>query len=184
MGQSPPGSTYNEEGDGLPFFQGRRDFGFRYPTKRVFCSSPRRTAENGDTLVSVRAPVGDVNMAAEKICVGRGVAGVRHRSGSRSYTYYTMVSMRDRFREYESEGTVFGAISKGKFTGLEWVSSPSGVVEAFENRLFAVDETIRLCELESMQLASVRDALLPKLLSGDLPSNASLGVARSILGGM
>jgi len=168
MGQSPPGSTYNEDGVGLPFFQGRRDFGFRFPTRRVFCTAPKRVAEGGDALVSVRAPVGDVNMALEKLCVGRGLAAVRHVSGSRSYTYCAMLSLRERFREFESEGTVFGAINKGQFAGLEWVDPGVGVVKAFEERLCAVDESIRLNELESMKLASARDTLLPKLLSGEL----------------
>lgn len=63
MGQSPPGHTYNDEGDGLPFFQGRTDFGFRYPENRRYCTDPKRIAEAEDTLVSVRAPVGDINMA-------------------------------------------------------------------------------------------------------------------------
>jgi len=168
MGQSPPGSTYNEDGDGLPFFQGRRDFGFRFPTKRVFCTAPKRIAEAGDTLVTVRAPVGDVNMAPEQLCVGRGLAGVCHASGSRSYTHYSMLSLRDRFREFESEGTVFGAINKNQFAGLQWIAPPTEIVGTFEVRLFGVDETIRLNEMESMQLASVRDALLPVLLTGQI----------------
>ena len=67
MGQSPPGSTYNEEGDGSPFYQGRKDFGFRYPTRRVYCNAPTRFAKKGDTLVSVRAPVGDINMVEGKM---------------------------------------------------------------------------------------------------------------------
>jgi len=66
MGQSPPGSTYNEVEDGLPFYQGRKDFGFRYPTRRVYCNAPTRLAKKDDTLVSVRAPVGDINMVKEK----------------------------------------------------------------------------------------------------------------------
>ena len=77
MGQSPPGSTYNEHGEGVPFFQGRSDFGFRYPENRKFCTAPTRIAQPGDTLVSVRAPVGDINMAWEKCCIGRGVAALR-----------------------------------------------------------------------------------------------------------
>ena len=76
MGQSPPGSTYNEHGEGVPFFQGRSDFGFRYPENRKFCTAPTRIAQPGDTLVSVRAPVGDINMAWEKCCIGRGVAAL------------------------------------------------------------------------------------------------------------
>ena len=67
MGQSPPGSTYNEQGEGLPFFQGRSDFGFRYPENRKFCTAPTRIAQPGDSLVSVRAPVGDINMAWGKM---------------------------------------------------------------------------------------------------------------------
>jgi type I restriction enzyme S subunit len=106
MGQSPPGATYNEVGEGLPFYQGRRDFKFRYPIVRVYCSAPKRTAQYGDALVSVRAPVGDVNMAESVCCVGRGVAAVRHKTGSRSYTYYAMRSLKSYFERFESEGTV------------------------------------------------------------------------------
>ena len=67
MGQSPPGSTYNEQGEGLPFFQGRSDFGFRYPDNRKFCTAPTRIALPGDSLVSVRAPVGDINIRMGKM---------------------------------------------------------------------------------------------------------------------
>ena len=63
MGQSPPGDTYNDSGDGVPFFQGRTDFGIRYPVNRKYCTSPTRIAQPNDTLISVRAPVGDINMA-------------------------------------------------------------------------------------------------------------------------
>ena len=114
MGQSPPGSTYNEEGDGSPFYQGRKDFGFRYPTRRVYCNAPTRVAKKDDTLVSVRAPVGDINMVEEKCCIGRGVAAIRHKTGSRSYTYYAMQFLREDFALYEAEGTVFGAIKQGQ----------------------------------------------------------------------
>ena len=166
MGQSPPGSTYNEDGDGLPFFQGRRDFGFRFPTRRVFCTAPKRIAEASDTLVSVRAPVGDVNMAPGRLCLGRGLAGVRHASGSRSYTYYSMLSLRDRFHEYESDGTVFGAINRNQFSGLEWVRPASNIIAAFERGLFAMDEMILFNKVESIRLASLRNSLQSELLSG------------------
>ena len=84
MGQSPPGSTYNDVGEGIPFFQGSTDFGIRFPENRRYCTAPARIAQADDTLVSVRAPVGALNMAWEKCCLGRGVAGLRHKSGSRS----------------------------------------------------------------------------------------------------
>ena len=135
MGQSPPGDTYNQDGGGLPFYQGRTDFGFRFPGRRVYCTAPRRFAEQGDSLVSVRAPVGDVNMAIEPCCVGRGVAAVRHQSGSRSYTYYSMQSLRETFARFEADGTVFGAISKKNFHSLAWLMPPGTAFTAFERGL-------------------------------------------------
>jgi len=168
MGQSPPGSTYNEKGEGLPFFQGRRDFGFRYPSNRVYCTAPTRIAHAGDTLVSVRAPVGDINMAYETCCVGRGVAAVRHKSGSRSYTYYAMQALGERFKSYEAEGTVFGAITKKQFENLPSIAPQLHLVSTFEELVYPLDENIRSFEEEIRALSGTRDTLLPKLISGEL----------------
>ncbi len=168
MGQSPPGETYNEIGDGIPFYQGKTDFGFRFPTARVYCTAPTRFANAGDTLVSVRAPVGSVNMATEKCSVGRGVAAVRHKSGSRSYTYYFMRSLEADFACFEAEGTVFGSINKADFHAIKRAAPPSEIIEAFEKMLFPIDQRIENNEKESRTLAALRDALLPKLLSGEL----------------
>ena len=168
MGQSPPGSTYNETGEGLPFFQGRRDFGFRYPKNRVYCTAPKRIAKHGDAFVSVRAPVGAINMAADRCCIGRGVAGIRHKSGSRSYTYYAMHTLRNHFNRFEAEGTVFGAINKKQFEIIMWIAPPISVIGRFEQIAFPFDERIESNEQESAILAAIRDTLLPKLLSGEL----------------
>lgn len=168
MGQSPPGSTYNEIGEGLPFYQGRADFGFRYPTRRVYCTAPTRFASKGDTLVSVRAPVGDINMANERCCAGRGVAAIRHKSGSRSYTYYSMRILRSRFDDFEAEGTVFGSINKNDFSGLAFVVPPVRLVDSFETRMFSFDQQIENQTEETSTLAATRDRLLPKLLSGEV----------------
>jgi len=168
MGQSPPGSTYNEDEEGMPFYQGRRDFGFRYPTQRVYCTAPKRFAEEGDTLVSVRAPVGDINMVKEKCSIGRGVAAIRHKTGNRSYTYYTMQFLQNVFSRYEAEGTVFGAINKTDFQTLSHFRPPDEIVEVFERLVFPVDQNIENNENESRTLAQTRDRLLPKLLSGEI----------------
>ena len=173
MGQSPPGSTYNEDGEGMPFYQGRKDFGFRYPTRRVYCTAPKRFAEKADTLVSVRAPVGDINMVNEKCSIGRGVAAIRHKSGSRSYTYYTMQSLQEVFSRYEAEGTVFGSINKTDFQTLSYLRPPDEIVEAFERLVFPLDQTIENNENESRTLAQTRDTLLPKLLSGEIHVDAA-----------
>ncbi len=168
MGQSPPGSTYNEIGDGLPFYQGRRDFGFRYPTVRVYCDAPTRIADKGDTLVSVRAPVGDLNMADEKCCIGRGVAAVRHKSESRSFTYAVMQSLTSLLDRFEAEGTVFGSINKKDFNDLPTFVPPRDLVTMFEALVYPLDQRIEQNTEETQTLAALRDALLPKLLSGEV----------------
>ena len=81
MGQSPPGSTYNQIGEGLPFFQGKADFGEESPSARVFCSAPSRIAERNDVLISVRAPVGPTNLADQECAIGRGLAAIRCKDG-------------------------------------------------------------------------------------------------------
>jgi type I restriction enzyme S subunit len=168
MGQSPPGNTYNDAGDGLPFYQGRTDFGSRFPTRRVFCTAPTRRAKQGDTLISVRAPVGDINMAAEDCAIGRGVASARHKTGSRSYTYQFMRSQSEVFDRFEGEGTVFGSIGKKDFHAISCVVPPRSLVVEFERRLAPVDGRIEITERETRTLACLRDALLPKLISGEL----------------
>ncbi len=168
MGQSPPGETYNETGVGLPFYQGRADFGFRFPTRRVFCTAPTRLAKAGDTLVSVRAPVGDINMAMEDCGIGRGVAALRHKTGSRSYSYQFMQSIEEVFARFEAEGTVFGSIGKKDFYAIACVKPPRELVLAYEVRVSQLDDRIEVNERESRTLAALRDALLPKLLSGEL----------------
>jgi len=168
MGQSPPGSTYNETGEGLPFYQGRTDFGFRFPTQRVFCTEPTRFANIGDTLISVRAPVGDINMAAERCCIGRGVAAARHKTGSRSYTYHFMQALKDVFCTFEADGTVFGSISKKDFHNIQRLVPAAQVITAFDSSVAPMDAKVFVCEQETRSLAVIRDALLPKLLSGEL----------------
>ena len=168
MGQSPPGNTYNDNGDGLPFFQGCTDFGFRYPQNRRFCTAPTRIAEQNDTLVSVRAPVGDINMALEKCCVGRGVAALRHKSGSRSFTYYSIWAIQQELRQYEHTGTVFGAINKKQFEMLKTMEPPLELIHALESLIGPMDEYIKTHVSESRTLTALRNTLLPKLVSGEV----------------
>jgi type I restriction enzyme S subunit len=103
MGQSPPGSSYNEDGTGLVFFQGRTDFGFRFPEPRVYTTEPKRLAKRFDTLVSVRAPVGDMNMALQDCCLGRGVAAFRYKYNP-SFTTYTYYKLRSLMAQMKLSG--------------------------------------------------------------------------------
>jgi len=168
MGQSPPGETYNEAGEGLPFYQGRTDFGFRFPTRRVYCTAPTRLAKAGDTLISVRAPVGDINMASEGCAIGRGVAAARHKTGSCSYSYQFIRSLKDVFDRFEAEGTVFGSIGKKDFHAIRCLIPPRRLVGEYERGMSVVDDRLELIEGESSTLAALRDTLLPKLISGEV----------------
>ncbi|NHZ85912.1 MAG: restriction endonuclease subunit S [Planctomycetia bacterium] len=168
MGQSPPGTTYNEEGIGSPFFQGRRDFTNRFPLKRVYCTEPKRFAKKDDSLISVRAPVGDLNMAFEDCCIGRGLAAIRHKLTSRSFTYYSMNYLKKVFNSFEADGTVFGSINKTQFESLKLVIPTNEIIEEFEKTTLPIDEQILYNELEIQALTKTRDTLLPKLISGEV----------------
>ncbi len=180
MGQSPPGHTYNKHGEGLPFFQGRSDFGFRYPSNRRFCTAPTRVAKRGDTLVSVRAPVGDINMAWDQCCIGRGVAALRHKSGRISFTYYSTWTIQAALREYEHTGTVFGAINKRQFEALPVIEPNRSIVDAFDSCARPLDVRIESNIRESRTLAALRDTLLAPMVSGEVRVGKSLGKLHDI----
>lgn len=119
-GQSPPGSTYNDDGRGLPFFQGKADFGEVHPTVRKWCSAPNKTAEAGDILISVRAPVGPTNIAAERCCIGRGLAAVRPDDDAALPDFVHWIL---KYREPElvakARGSTFGAIAQKDLKSLK-----------------------------------------------------------------
>lgn len=176
MGQSPPGSTYNEEGEGLPFFQGRRDFQFRFPEKRVYCSAPTRIAQADWTLISVRAPVGDINRAWEKCCIGRGVGAMMHKQGWASFTYYVGLHLQTELASYDKDGTVFGSINQKQLKGLSLIGANSNAAKAFDDLVAPMDAMIRNNTAENQTLAATRDLLLPKLMSGELRLTGAEGV--------
>ncbi len=168
MGQSPPGVSYNEIGEGTVFYQGRTDFGFRFPENRMFTTLPNRMATKLDTLVSVRAPVGDINMALEDCCIGRGLASVRHITGAFSYTYYAIKSLENIFKGFEGEGTVFGSINKLNFENISIVMPVKEVIEEFEKLINPLDEKILNNSNEIKMLTTLRDVLLPRLMTGKI----------------
>jgi type I restriction enzyme S subunit len=173
MGQSPPGDTYNEEEKGLPFYQGRTDFGFRFPSQRIYCDAPTRLAKVGDTLVSVRAPVGDVNMAIEECSIGRGVAAVRHPNDYVGFTFYAMRALKEKFKAFDSEGTVFGSINKKDFQALPVIQPSETVLTVFDDLTSPLDQRIVQNEEQIRSLITIRDSLLPRLISGQLQMKGS-----------
>src|SRR5438094_8681543 len=120
MGQSPPSTTYNMTGEGLPFLQGKFEFGEVYPTPVRFCSKPLRVAEQDDILVSVRAPVGPVNLSPAKCCIGRGLAAVRGQP-TRIDQLYLFYYLRSAQQEISAlgQGSTFGAIGRRDVEGIE-----------------------------------------------------------------
>ena len=124
MGQSPASSTYNEKGEGLPFYQGKKDYGKKYPTPRVWCSLPIKIVEDADILISVRAPVGALNISKEKSCIGRGLAGLRAKEGlDQKYLWYFLKLRKKNIADLGT-GSTFTAISKKHLENLEFHFHP------------------------------------------------------------
>lgn len=168
MGQSPKGDTYNEDGIGTVFFQGRAEFGFRFPTRRLYTTDPKRMAQNNDVLMSVRAPVGDLNVAYEDCCIGRGLGAIHSKDNHQSFVLYTMFALRDQLDVFNGEGTVFGSINRDALKSMP-VSIPSReVVDKFESIVSPMDAEIKNNYVESCHLQAIRDSLLPRLMSGEL----------------
>ena len=120
-------------------------------------------------------------MASEKCAIGRGVAAVRHSSGSRTFTFYTMQEMDREFEVYRGEGTLFGAINKVGFNQLPFAAPPADVLGAYEEQASPMDDLIESNHSESQTLAQLRDLLLPKLLSGEIRIKDAEKVAQEAL---
>jgi len=168
MGQSPDGASYNEEGIGTVFYQGRAEFSSRFPTRRLFTTQPKRMASKGDVLMSVRAPVGDLNVAFESCCLGRGLAGIQSNNGCQSFVLYTMFALKQQLDVFNGVGTVFGSINKNDMANLPVLIPTFEVLRQFEELVNPMDAAIEANYEESCNQQVVRDSLLPRLMSGEL----------------
>ncbi|WP_419634397.1 restriction endonuclease subunit S [Thiolapillus sp.] len=171
MGQSPPGSSYNEYFNGVPFYQGSADFGQWYPTERIYCTAPTRFANKGDVLFSVRAPVGDMNIALSDCAIGRGLCCIRHKSGSTALTYLYLTNTKSVMEHNAGEGAVFKSLSKKQLTMLPVVSIPDVIAKSFIKIVDPIFEKIQSLEDNARTLCSLRDTLLPRLISGKIRLN-------------
>lgn len=172
MGQSPSGSSYNEDGVGEVFYQGRAEFGFRFPKRRLFTTEPKRMAEDGDVLLSVRAPVGDLNVAYERCCIGRGLGAIHSKTGHSSFVLYTMFALRSQLDVFNGEGTVFGSINRDALNAIQIGLPHSTQIDLFESAAHPIDDLIRTNYEENCRLETIRDVLLPKLMSGEIDASA------------
>ena len=168
MGQSPSGSSYNEEGEGTIFFQGRAEFGFRFPSIRLYTTEPKRMACANDILMSVRAPVGDLNVAHTNCCIGRGLSAIHSKTGQPSFVLYTMFALKKQLNVFNGEGTVFGSINRNSLNNMPIVIPSPESITAFEDTVAPIDDTIHNNYDEICRLTQLRDSLLPKLMTGEL----------------
>ena len=168
MGQSPSGSSYNEDGNGTIFFQGRAEFGFRFPTVRLYTTEAKRMACANDTLMSVRAPVGDLNVAHTDCCIGRGLATIHSKNNHQSFVLYTMFSLKKQLDVFNGEGTVFGSINRNSLNEMPLLIPSSEKLDEFEALVAPMDAAIRNNYDEICRLEQLRDSLLSKLMSGEL----------------
>ena len=160
MGTSPEGESFNPDANGSVFYQGRTDFGFRFPTVRLFTTEPKRFADKGDILMSVRAPVGDINIAKEDCAIGRGLAAIKPKDSNYSFLYYTMMALNFELKKFNDEGTVFGSITKDDLFDLQVVSATSEIRTNFESKVAPIDKVILDNETEIEQLLEMRSIIL------------------------
>lgn len=171
MGSSPAGATMNGQGEGAVFYQGVRDFGLRYPVPRVWSTAPTRWAQAGDVLLSVRAPVGQVNVAPDRLCIGRGLAAVRHKQDHQATLFHLLRQNSDVWAPHEAEGTVFGSINRAQLHGVMVPRVADGAGAQLEHHVARIEESITVALRENHTLKETRDTLLPQLMSGKLRVN-------------
>ena len=168
MGQSPDGSSYNETGDGILFYQGSTDFGIRFPSVRQYTNSPTRLAKKGDILMSVRAPVGAVNIANNDCCIGRGLAALNSKIGSITHLYFIIRDLKTAFDNKNAVGTTFGSITKDELFSLPVVVPDASVIERFESMCSPIFGRQMVIGKEVDDLIAQRDELLPLLMNGQV----------------
>ena len=165
MGQSPPSKYYNENGEGLPFIQGKGQMGEIIPSTTVYCSKNIKMARAHDILVTVRAPVGELNIAERDYIIGRGIAGLRSKYWVFLYLHLQMD--KERLKSYE-RGTTYDAITKEEIESFPLLLPSEPVLQRFHEMVEPLFRKIINNEKEIMVLKKARDALLPLLVFGKL----------------
>jgi type I restriction enzyme S subunit len=171
MGQSPPGESYNEVGNGMIFYQGCTDFGNRFPTVRKFTTEPTRFAKEGDILLSVRAPVGTLNISKEDCCIGRGLGALNSKDNCIAYLFGVMVNLKQIFDRRNVDGTTFGSITKDDLFSLKVIKPEKSILKQYHSIINPAFEKQNKLELENIKLTELRDWLLPMLMNGQIKVN-------------
>ncbi|MBF0242550.1 MAG: restriction endonuclease subunit S [Desulfamplus sp.] len=168
MGQSPPGESYNQTREGMIFFQGCTDFGNRFPSIRQYTNEPTRFAKEGDILLSVRAPVGTINIANKDCCIGRGLAALNSKDGCITYLWGVMMNLKQIFDRRNVDGTTFGSITKDDLFSLKIIKPTKDISNRYHSLINPAFHKQNKIELENIQLSALRDFLLPMLMNGQV----------------
>ena len=172
LGQSPSSDTYNTDNEGLPFYQGKAEFGALYPTPVKWCSAPKKIAQSGDILISVRAPVGPTNICQEKSCIGRGLAAIRTKEDVyNKYVFYYLRSIQDKW-DKKSTGTTFKAITGAVLHNQEIPIPPFGeqreIVQKIEELFSQLDAGVAGLKRAQVKLKRYRVSVLKAAFEGRL----------------
>jgi type I restriction enzyme, S subunit len=167
MGQSPPSEFYNEDKVGLAFHQGVTNFTSRFPNHASYCTDLKRIAHEGEILLSVRAPVGRINIADREIVIGRGLCSIKHKDDLQNYCYYLL---KEVFKKEDSfgNGAVFNAVSKNDLLRIKATKPSIEICKKFQELIKPVDDEIKVLTQKNQLLQQTRDLLLPRLISGKL----------------
>jgi len=158
MGQSPKSEFYNQEEIGLPFLQGNRTFGLKYPYFDTYCSEPKKVASRGDILFSVRAPVGDINIANTEICIGRGLSAINAKNGNNDFLYFLLHFLKNEIINNES-GSVFGSINRTDLGNIKVQYPPIEEQKAIAEVLSSLDDKIDLLHRQNKTLEELAQTL-------------------------
>lgn len=187
MGQSPKSEYYNTEGKGYPFLQGNRTFGFKYPTFDTYTTVMTKPANAGDVIMSVRAPVGDLNITPVDMCLGRGVCSLRMKNGNQDFLFYMMKYYIPHLLKKES-GTVFGSVNRNDINGLEVdIPEDAQVQKKIARYLEMIDDKIELNNTINNNLEQQMQALYKswfidfKPFGNTMPCNWKTGKLKEVL---
>lgn len=172
-GNSPPSSTYNKNEEGLPFFQGNSEFGHFHPEADTWCSEPRKEAEKNDVLMSIRAPVGDLNIADRDCCIGRGLAALRPQSINGLYLFYNLAE-RKPWLSRLATGSTFKSVTKGDLQLFEVPIPSLEEQRKIASVLYNVDQAIQKTEELINQSERVKLGLAQDLLSDGINDEAKV----------
>lgn len=172
LGQSPPSSTYNTDKDGLPFYQGKLEFGKLYPTPRKWCTAPKKISKKGDVFISIRAPVGSTNLCPEKSAVGRGLAAIRGLNGIQPFFILYLLRRFENEIANKGTGTTFNAITGNQLKTFQIPLPPlveqEQIVFELERHLSVADEIEATLTAELKRAERLRQSILKHAFSGKL----------------